>query len=193
MLDSSQFRHILRRIALAWGVGCIIALAFGILGISDMAVHRIFRISIASGFLGFAAILPFSSSAARRLGGAPAVELLNGELGLFVAFSIGMGIRITGTVALFLACRYQMVAPDGEIAAFVLTWYLYLTLIEIALVLFQSKRESNSLDCDASRRGNVGVIEQADAVENKTFELYSSRRSDTDCRGAESVVGSCEA
>ncbi len=188
MLDSEQFRHILGRIALAWVVGCAVASLVGVLGLADMAEHRILRISFASGFIGFAAILPFSRKAAWRIGGAPVAGFLAGELGLFVAFSIGMGIRITGTVALFLACRYQMVASEGEIAAFVLVWYVYLTLIEIALVLYRAEPGSNALDSDASKRCDMGVTDPI-----HTFELYSTRRLNADCRGAESVVASSEA
>jgi hypothetical protein len=146
MFSSDHFRRIVRLAAIAWMVGVAISLLVGISGITALSLGQIARISAASGFLGLVAILPFSNKAVQRLGGASVAEVLSSEVGLFVAFSIGMGIRIAGTVALFLACRYQMVATDGEIAAFVLAWYLYLTLIEIALVLYQSRRHLISQD-----------------------------------------------
>ena len=173
MLISEDFRFVLRRTAIAWLVGCLISISVAMLGVAELSIPQVIRISIASGFLGFVAILPFSSKAVRRLTGASVVEVLESEVGLFVAFSIGMGIRIIGTVALFLACRYQMGGADGEIAAFVLAWYIYLTLIEIALVLYQSTRRLNPVD--------FGDKSRCDADVTDVVELCSTGRSIQDC------------
>lgn len=40
-------------------------------------------------------------------------------------------LRLTGTVALFLLCRYQLAASDELIAGYVIGWYVFLTVIEI--------------------------------------------------------------
>ena len=40
-------------------------------------------------------------------------------------------LRLVGTVALFLLCRYQMAASDELIAAAVVGWYVFLTIVEV--------------------------------------------------------------
>ncbi len=40
-------------------------------------------------------------------------------------------LRLVGTVALFLLCRYQMAAADELIAAVVVGWYVFLTIVEV--------------------------------------------------------------
>lgn len=181
MLSSHQFRSILRLTALAWVVGAVIALVVARLASAELLAGQVFRISLASGFLGLVAILPFSERAVRRFAGAAVVDVLQSQVGLFVAFSIGMGIRIVGTVALFLACRYQMVATDGEIAAFVLVWYLYLTLIEIALVLYQSRRHCEDRDHDVQ-----------DGVDTQSAASRSVSRSLVERPPAERMIASTE-
>ncbi len=44
---------------------------------------------------------------------------------------IAMAVRLLGTVALFLLCRYQMVHSVESVAAMVLGWYVLLTTVEI--------------------------------------------------------------
>lgn len=62
-----------------------------------------------------------------------------------IGFSIGVAIRILGTVALAALCSYQLPAAKGEIAGAILVWYVYLTSVDVitlALLLpRQDRRE----------------------------------------------------
>jgi hypothetical protein len=58
-------------------------------------------------------------------------------------------IRVCGTVALFLACRYQMATPIEKLAAMVLGWYVLLTFVEI-LVLARGLSRPVSANIDRS-------------------------------------------
>ncbi len=147
MLDSPQFLSLLRRIALAWLLGCAASWLVGLLDVSTLAPLQIGKISLASGVIAVVSVLSFSKVACRAFGGPSVVDILTGDMGLFVAFSIGMTIRILGTVALFLLCRYQMVAQTMQIAVWVLTWYFYLTVVEILLFVCQSPQKHDPVDC----------------------------------------------
>lgn len=57
-------------------------------------------------------------------------------LGTIVA---AMAIRVVGTVALFLLCRYEMGLPLQTIAFFVCGWYVLLTSIEVSLLARAAK------------------------------------------------------
>jgi hypothetical protein len=46
----------------------------------------------------------------------------------------GVMIRLLGTVALFLTCRYHMATAVGVIAAMTIGWYVLLTSIEVFVV-----------------------------------------------------------
>ena len=54
----------------------------------------------------------------------------------------GILIRLLGTVALFLLCRYQMAPSADTIAGWVLSWYVLLTATEVVVL---SKRLSKSV------------------------------------------------
>ncbi len=132
---------------MAWLSGCAIFAGLDAARLLPLEGWVIASISIGSGLIGFFAILPFyfvdhvgnSSSRESSNGQTPEPEA---ELGLFVAFSIGMGIRVVGTVALLLACRYQMGESIGLIAAVILAWYVFLTLVEIVSVVLKSRVSS---------------------------------------------------
>lgn len=139
MLNSKLFRYLLSRAIAAWLLGCGLAGLVAVSGVSQLSDQEIGTIALGSGVICIAAILPFSLPSLRRAEQDPPTQPPPADLGLFVAFSVGMGIRVVGTVALLLACRYQMDAPIGQIAAMIVGWYVYLTLVEIILVAIQSK------------------------------------------------------
>ena len=53
------------------------------------------------------------------------------QTGLLVA---GVMIRLLGTVALFLTCRYQMATPTEAVAAMTIGWYVLLTFVEVLVM-----------------------------------------------------------
>jgi hypothetical protein len=53
------------------------------------------------------------------------------QSGLMVA---GVMIRLTGTVALFLTCRYQMATPTAWVAAMTIGWYALLTFVDVSVL-----------------------------------------------------------
>lgn len=46
----------------------------------------------------------------------------------------GVMIRLTGTVALFLSCRYHMATPTTWVAAMTIGWYVLLTFVDISVL-----------------------------------------------------------
>ena len=53
---------------------------------------------------------------------------------LISAFTVGIALRLFGTVALFLMCRYQLGQQSGAIAALVGVWYVLLTSVEVVSI-----------------------------------------------------------
>ncbi|WP_146601660.1 hypothetical protein [Novipirellula aureliae] len=57
------------------------------------------------------------------------------EFGRFtVAWGTAMIIRLLGTVAMFVYCRYQLAESPQWLAITLLGWYVYLTTIEIGTI-----------------------------------------------------------
>ncbi len=52
----------------------------------------------------------------------------------FVAAAAGMTLRLIGTVALFLTCRYHLAASTEMIAAMTIGWYIFLTSVEVTIL-----------------------------------------------------------
>jgi len=53
------------------------------------------------------------------------------SLGIGLEFAGSMALRLVGTVALFMLCRYHLAASDRLIALWVLSWYGWLTFVEV--------------------------------------------------------------
>jgi len=49
----------------------------------------------------------------------------------FGEFVASVLIRLAGTIALFMLCRYQMPPSQDVVAAWVLGWYAWLVLVEV--------------------------------------------------------------
>lgn len=159
MIDPQLLRFLIPSVSAAWALGCgVVAMLVGS-GALDLAVAEAMKVSAASGLIAVFAIGLFSARFARAVGGRPLQAVIESDMGLFVAFSAGMAIRILGTVALFLACRYQMGASPETLATLVLGWYLYLTLIEISVVVARSSKFFESVaDANSSVRGSSDYL-----------------------------------
>ncbi|MGI9474946.1 MAG: hypothetical protein ACR2NZ_25670, partial [Rubripirellula sp.] len=66
-----------------------------------------------------------------------------------VACVAAMAIRVAGTVALLVACRYQMGLPLQTMAFLVCGWYVVLTSVEITWLA----KGASSLDSNRLRSG----------------------------------------
>jgi hypothetical protein len=88
---------------------------------------KMILISIASGLVSFAALLPgwvIGKSVANDK------SVLTGTATIGV--SAALAIRFTGTVALFVACRYHFgVHGLASVAFLVIAWYVLLTMVEV--------------------------------------------------------------
>ena len=94
-------------------------------------------IAVASGVIACLALLPGILIQVATPSGRPeSPETLSTELGgrLIVAVAMGIAIRSTGTVALFLTYRYQLASSTEMIAAMALGWYVFLTSIEVIVL-----------------------------------------------------------
>lgn len=70
--------------------------------------------------------------------------------GLAAGLFAGILIRLVGTVALFLTCRYHMASTTEMIAGMTIGWYLLLTSIEVfVLVRELPKPDANLAATDA--------------------------------------------
>jgi hypothetical protein len=71
-----------------------------------------------------------------------------------------MIIRVIGTVALLVVCRYEMVLPLETIVLFVCGWYLVLTGLEVHWLSGQAK----NLNADTSASSPVAQDALADGT-----------------------------
>jgi len=74
-----------------------------------------------------------------------------------------MAIRVTGTVALFLLCRYQMGLPLPMIALLVCGWYVLLTSVEVSLLA----RSTETLSAKTLTTGTLGMQTPTTSTELK--------------------------
>ncbi len=102
-------------------------------------------IALASGVISAMALLPGISMAFANFGssGDQRPTVASKIVATIVA---AMAIRVTGTVALLLLCRYQMVLPPRTMALFVGGWYAWLTSIEVYLLALSVKSLTTSTE-----------------------------------------------
>jgi hypothetical protein len=88
-------------------------------------------IAVASVVISIAALLPgMFLRLPANVNNSISICRANAELFL-VGLSVAMGVRFAGTVALFVACRYQFGLTETAIALHVCGWYAALTSLEI--------------------------------------------------------------
>ncbi|TWU47383.1 hypothetical protein Poly51_51830 [Rubripirellula tenax] len=117
-------------------------------------------VSLASGIITIASLLPglmLKSPAATRTSHAaevsPDLAQTQQTTHLFIiGAAAAMAIRFAGTVALFVACRYQSSLPATTAAIFVCGWYILLTATEIALLA----RGASGIDLTHGQRHDSG-------------------------------------
>jgi len=144
-----RFAHTLRRVLVAWLVGFFLSMAVVVVTDPDFLWGATF-ISIASGLVAVAALGPVawlakssqesvftdkSCSPHDQQGFGVPDRVASTEANwvpLASALMSGVMLRLAGTVALFLLCRYQMGHQPSVIAAWVTTWYLWLASVEVS-------------------------------------------------------------
>lgn len=73
---------------------------------------------------------------------------LNSQLFL-LGTAVAMGVRFTGTVALFVVCRYQFGLTEGAIAFHICVWYATLTSLEIFFLAHGASAIDSVVQTDA--------------------------------------------
>lgn len=146
-------RRVLLRLCWASVLGLVVGSLVGVWasGVGGSFVHMF--VAITSCVIAFGSIFPAClvgrsvAGASRGMSSSPASNSKSvtnhGRIALSVAsmgqFSQGlviivasvMAIRAGGTVALFVLCRYQFGGDDNASTALVVTWYVYLTAVEV--------------------------------------------------------------
>ena len=122
----------LRRLMLGWAAVFVVVSLVTYLIAPDVLVPSML-IAIASLIISVGALLPgWKLSQSENASATPTDHYL----GTIVA---AMAIRVVGTVALFLLCRYEMGLPPQTIAFFVCGWYVLLTSFEVSLLARAAK------------------------------------------------------
>jgi hypothetical protein len=117
------------------------------LGIGTLSIWETVVIAVMSGLIGLTATALVTPPVQRRLISSQNDPKTAADVGLFVAFSLGIGIRIAGTVALLVTSSYHMVSWGLELACWVLGWYVYLTTVEVLNFVSDHSIEHESADC----------------------------------------------
>lgn len=146
------FASVLRRVLLTWiMLAAVITLAIGWL--APELTWPSLTIAGMSGLISIIALVPgisLGDRSAARAGSADAAKMAPNSTRtlLFIVGSVAaMAIRVAGTVALLVACRYQMGLPLQTMAFLVCGWYVVLTSVEITwLAKGASSIDSNRLE-----------------------------------------------
>tara|TARA_R110002049_G_scaffold2750_2_gene21747 strand:- start:625397 stop:625945 length:549 start_codon:yes stop_codon:yes gene_type:complete len=142
-----SFLVALRHVALAWLAGSMLTMLVAYL-VDTAVLVPAFVVAIGSGLVALVAMAPvawFSQrsghpssamvasradvSLAPGVAGDVPESALSGDL--VSAFMLGTTLRLVGTVALFLLCRYQLGLQPEKIAALVGVWYVWMTSVEV--------------------------------------------------------------
>lgn len=138
------FAGVLCRVSLAWMVLAIISTVL-LTWLNPELLWPSLTIAGMSGLISVVALVPGMS-----LAGHPAAGGRDGKstrtMMFLIACVAAMAIRVAGTVALLVACRYQMGLPLQTMALLVCGWYVVLTSVEITwLAKGASSLDSNRL------------------------------------------------
>ncbi len=127
------FAHALAWVIVGWVVATFIMILL-VRAVSSPVLLDSIVIAIASLVIASVSMLP------GFLGGAQGEGIGAQGEGMIVRLMAGILIRLAGTVALFLTCRYHMASPMEMIAAMTISWYVLLTSIEVTVLVLQSPR-----------------------------------------------------
>lgn len=138
-LISSLFLAALCRVLLVW--------------MSAAAVMFVVALLVDGDWIGGALVIATASALISILALLPGILLrdqpktASGRTYLFMIGCVAaMAIRVVGTVALLVACRYQLSLPIQTTAMFVCGWYVLLTSIEVSSLA----RSTQTLACHSS-------------------------------------------
>ena len=156
------FGRVMTRVLLAW----IALTVFSLLAVRILAPELIWpggMIAVVSGVISVCALIPGMS-----LGTAEMVvecqlsrqQRIKRSLLFMVGAVAAMIIRVIGTVALLVVCRYEMVLPLETIVLFVCGWCLVLTGLEVHWLSGQAK----NLNADTSASSPVAQDALADGT-----------------------------
>lgn len=138
------FSHALLAVTSTWLVATFVLSSLTIwLAPQHFAV--VTSVALLSGLVAVIALLPGLLAAPPAVKGDYSTPLLASVI-----------LRILGTVALFLLCRYHLAASDDLLAGNVVGWYLFLTVIEVtALVRFLPQRDDFAADLRGHQRAET--------------------------------------
>jgi hypothetical protein len=80
------------------------------------------------------------------------------------SLAAGMMIRVTGTVALFLTCRYHMATTTEMIAGMTIGWYLLLTSLEVLVLARELPKAVSRASCPGTGFPGTGSVDTPTAV-----------------------------
>jgi hypothetical protein len=131
---------LLRRLLSLW-LAMLLAVSLIVYAVAPELLLQSTLIALASGLISAVALVPYL-----KLIGPPVSQTTSDNQPILSIF-LSMAIRVLGTVALFLFCRYQMGLPPRTVALMVCGWYAMLTSVEAFLLarrtnLLTTSRES---------------------------------------------------
>jgi hypothetical protein len=124
-------------LAVGWAIGAaIVSLVLWQLTearqVNDPLQSEALVIAVASGVIASLAMLPSLLTSTGKT--SPVTCSADRWSGISAAMMAGTVIRMIGTVALFLTCRYHMTSTTEMIAAMTIGWYVLLTAIEVIVL-----------------------------------------------------------
>lgn len=138
------FAGVLCRVLLTWTVLAIIS-TITLACLSPELTWPSLTIAGMSGLISVVALVPGMSQAGHTTANGSDSKS-TGTMMFLIACVAAMAIRVAGTVALLVACRYQMGLPLQTMALLVCGWYVVLTSVEITwLAKGASSLDSNRL------------------------------------------------
>ena len=136
-LYSRPFTRAIRVSTYAWTAGLALLLAIWMVAwvtaSTPIRFGDVMLIAVASLTVSHASLVPalLAGRAMAHRAGCDRSHVGQQQSGLMV---VGVMIRLTGTVALFLTCRYQMATPTTWVAAMTIGWYVLLTFVDISVL-----------------------------------------------------------
>ena len=118
------FVHALKRVSAAWLIAaCVVVSAQALIAPEHLAVVSV--VSLASILVAALALMPgLLADSQKSSQGDYSAPLMASVL-----------LRLVGTVALFLLCRYHLAANDDLLAGIVIGWYVFLTVVEVVALV----------------------------------------------------------
>ena len=141
------FGRVMTRVLLAW-MGLTVISLLAVLALAPELTWPTTMIAVLSGVISICALIPGMSLGTPEM--MVECQLSRHQRikrsGLFMVGALAaMIIRVVGTVALLVVCRYQMGLPLETIVFFVCGWYVALTAVEV----FWLARNATVLDAVA--------------------------------------------